>query len=92
MNTGHSSDSDAEELLDELDPAVLLDPAADASDLRAVALASDALDAARRDLETAVASARARGRTWAAIGGRLDISRQAAQQRFGHLDRAASAG
>jgi hypothetical protein len=39
---------------------------------------------ARRLLTAAVTRARSRGHTWTQIAGRLGITRQAAQQRFGH--------
>jgi hypothetical protein len=38
---------------------------------------------ARRDLHAAVTRARSQGRSWTQIAGRLGITRQAAQQRFG---------
>lgn len=41
------------------------------------------LHAAEADLAAAAARARQHGHSWAAIGARLDITRQAAQQRFG---------
>ncbi|MCD2190995.1 sigma-70 family RNA polymerase sigma factor [Actinomycetospora soli] len=62
------------------------DPSADAADLRSVTAAADALDRSRDALEAAVRAARAHGRSWARIGGLLGVTRQAAQQRFGHVD------
>jgi hypothetical protein len=41
------------------------------------------LHAAEADLAAAATRARQHGHSWAAIGARLDITRQAAQQRFG---------
>lgn len=45
--------------------------------------AMDALQGARRHLESAVLAARANGRTWAEIGETLGMTRQAAYKRFG---------
>lgn len=45
--------------------------------------ASDALQDARRSLESAVLTARASGHTWAEIGETLGMTRQAAYKRFG---------
>ena len=45
--------------------------------------ASEALQGARRRLETAVLTARADGHTWAEIGETLGMTRQAAYKRFG---------
>ena len=42
------------------------------------------LDEAEQELRTAVAAARAAGASWADIGGRLGVSRQAAWERFTH--------
>jgi len=53
-----------------------------------VADAHTELRATERVLTAAVARARQRGHPWAAIGERLGISRQAAQQRFGERNRA----
>jgi hypothetical protein len=46
--------------------------------------ADDAVRQAQRHLAAAVSRARSQGRTWAQIAGRLGITRQAAQQRFGN--------
>ena len=48
-----------------------------------VAEAALAAGQAYRDLAAAVTRARARGCTWAQIAGRLGVTRQAAQQRYG---------
>lgn len=49
-----------------------------------VVLTRRAHDQTNRLLHAAVASARAAGSSWEAIGSALGMSRQAAQQRFGH--------
>ena len=49
-----------------------------------VVLTRRAHDETNKLLHDAVASARAAGWSWEAIGGALGMSRQAAQQRFGH--------
>jgi hypothetical protein len=46
--------------------------------------ADDAARRARRHLAAAVTRARSQGHTWTQIASRLGITRQAAQQRFGH--------
>lgn len=51
--------------------------------LAVIAAGADAERQAAAMLERAVAAARAAGVSWARIGGRLGMSRQAAQQRFG---------
>ena len=48
-----------------------------------VTAAGAAARQARRDLAAAVIRARSQGRSWTQIAGRLGITRQAAQQRFG---------
>jgi acetyl-CoA acetyltransferase len=60
----------------------------DASDLRAIAQAADAIKSAEYDLRVAVEVARKlRGRSWGLIAGMLGVSRQAARQRFDqHVD------
>lgn len=67
--------------LDDLDPATT--PARDAVHFRRMIAARTALDAADRELHEAVAAARAAGDSWTIVGAALDITRQAAQQRFG---------
>jgi hypothetical protein len=59
-------------------PVQLPDPGT----LAAVMAAKDACQGAEADLANAVALARRAGQPWSAIGTVLDISRQAAQQRF----------
>ncbi len=56
--------------------------ARDAADLRAIGEALTAIDAAADGLSSAVAAARAAGRTWTEIANVLGTSRQAARQRF----------
>lgn len=66
---------------DELDPSTVeMD---DAGDLRAIALAVDAVDAAQAEVHSTVATARENGRSWNRIAVALGVSRQAARERFG---------
>jgi hypothetical protein len=67
--------------LDQLEPAT--NPARDAMHFRRIIRARDALVAADAELHDAVRAARDAGDSWTVIGAALDISRQAAQQRFG---------
>jgi hypothetical protein len=67
--------------LDQLDPAT--NPARDAMHFRRIIRARDALASAEQELHDAVRAARDAGDSWTVIGAALDISRQAAQQRFG---------
>ena len=67
--------------LDDLDPATT--PARDAAPFRRVVAARTSVDDADRQLREAVAAARAAGDSWTVIGAALDVTRQAAQQRFG---------
>lgn len=67
--------------LDDLDPATT--PARDAVHFRRMIAARTALSDADRELHEAVAAARAAGDSWTIVGAALDITRQAAQQRFG---------
>jgi len=66
--------------LDSLDPARL--DFRDASHVRAIIAAADALTTAEENLRTAVADARAAGDSWTAIGAALGTSKQAAHERF----------
>ncbi len=68
--------------LDELDVAT--HPARDAAHFRRIITARRNLDAAEQELRDAVKAARQAGDSWTVIGAALDISRQAAQQRFGN--------
>lgn len=67
-----------EELADRLDPATV----EDASDLRAIAEAADAVRVDEACLTEAVQVARARGYSWNRIAVALGVSRQAARQRY----------
>jgi hypothetical protein len=67
--------------LDELDVAT--HPARDAAHFRRIITARRNLSAAEQELRDAVQAAREAGDSWTVIGAALDISRQAAQQRFG---------
>lgn len=58
-------------------------PALDAVHFRRIIAARANLAAAEEELRAAVEAARAAGDSWIVIGAALDISRQAAQQRFG---------
>jgi hypothetical protein len=73
---------DAEAWLDNLDPAVLTAPEADAADLRAIADARHQVASSDLQLAEAVARARANGCTWGQIGVVLGVSKQAARERF----------
>jgi len=67
--------------LDQLDVAT--HPARDAANFRRIVAARNNLSVAERELHDAVRSARKAGDSWTVIGAALDVSRQAAQQRFG---------
>ncbi|MGO9157376.1 hypothetical protein [Mycobacterium sp.] len=71
---------DIDEWLDSIEPNPA--DARDASHMRAIIAAKQALDDAEAQLAAAVHAARAAGDTWAAIGVALGITRQAAYQRF----------
>jgi hypothetical protein len=73
---------DTERWLDQLDPSTV--EARDATHFRAIIAANQALADAEGDLRQAVADARAAGDSWAVVGAALGVSKQAAQQRFGH--------
>jgi hypothetical protein len=79
---------ETEQLLDDLDPAAV--PWEDTSDLRAIGEAKQAAAETERRLALAVSAARLNGRSWARIGMVLGTTKQAAQQRFGHLDASAT--
>jgi len=81
MADTRTSEQDLEAWLDSIEP----DPAdaRDATYIRRIIAASEALSAADDELRAAVVSARAAGDTWDAIGVALGTSRQAAYQRFG---------
>lgn len=65
-------------------------PGGPAADLELVAAASRTLAAARGGLDEAVRRARGNGRSYAVIGSVLGVSRQAAWERFRHLEQRAS--
>ncbi len=73
----------AEAWLDDLDPAVLDTPAADATTLRAIAAATAKVGEGTREQAEAVDAARQAGKTWSEIAQMLGTSRQAAKARFG---------
>lgn len=70
-----------EEWLDSVDPDA--SEARDASHVRRIIAAVEAVEHSEGELRAAVAAARAAGDTWDVIGVALGISRQAAYQRFG---------
>ncbi|HEX8767012.1 MAG TPA: hypothetical protein VF714_01505 [Jatrophihabitans sp.] len=68
---------------DAVEPARLsTDAVNDRKDLRQIGVAMQAVEAAEQSLVTAVAQARANGRSWTDIASVLGVSRQAARQRF----------
>lgn len=73
--------ADAEAWLDSLDPDT--STAEDPADLRRLGVALRALAEHQREVDEAVAAARANGRSWAEIGLVLGITRQAARERYG---------
>lgn len=89
MPHAHTTDSpqdisDALERLDTWADTLTLEDFEATDDLVAVARAADAVKAAKAALEAAVANARAQDRSWNHIALSLDVSRQAARQRFGN--------
>ena len=69
-----------EKWLDSLDPTQL--DFRDASHVRAISAAAEALTEAEENLRKAVAEARAAGDSWTVIGAALGTSKQAAHERF----------
>ena len=67
--------------LDQVDPST--HPARDAASFRRILAARRGLALAEQELRDAVHAARQAGDSWTVIGAALDITRQAAQQRFG---------
>ncbi|QIX27193.1 hypothetical protein ncot_11730 [Nocardioides sp. JQ2195] len=67
--------------LNSLEPA--RSQARDARHMRRIIEARHGVDAAQTELRDAVAAAREAGDSWTVIGAALDITRQAAFQRFG---------
>lgn len=86
MPSTHTKPTAAEEAdatekwLDGLDPTQL--DFRDASHVRAIIAAAEALTAAEENLRKAVAEARAVGNSWTVIGAALGTSKQAAHERF----------
>jgi len=80
-----SSNIDANDLndLDSLDPATT--PARDATHFWNIRAARAKVARAESELTQAVAEARAAGDSWTTIGAALEVSRQAAYQRFGRV-------
>ncbi|MGB4689795.1 MAG: hypothetical protein WBH16_06290 [Candidatus Nanopelagicales bacterium] len=79
---------ETEVLLDQLDVENV--QAADISDLQKIASAVQSIAQGQADLATAVAQARANGRSWARIATVLGVSKQAAHDRFANQIHAAS--
>jgi hypothetical protein len=73
--------TNAEAWLDSLDPAST--PAQNPADLRRIGLTLRELADKQREVEEAVAAARANGRNWGEIGLVLGVSRQSARERYG---------
>lgn len=73
--------NDTETWLDSLDPATL--DARDATGFRRIIAARKAVADANAELHAAVAAAREAGDSWTVIGAALDVTKQAAYQRFG---------
>lgn len=69
-----------EQLTEQLDPATA--DVTDTDDLQQVAAVSEALRADDARLRQVVQAARAQGKSWNQIGVALEVSRQAARQRF----------
>lgn len=82
MMTKRTDDELAAEMEARIDAMPTPAQGRDSSDLRRVADAREAADSAAADLLAAVDAARANGRSWAEIGMMLDVSRQAARERF----------
>lgn len=74
--------NDIESALDGLDPSSVR--TRDAVHFRRIVAARAGVAAADRELHDAVAEAREAGDSWLSIGVALDVTKQAAQKRFGH--------
>lgn len=81
----HEVTSSEQAALDRLTPAAR--PARDASAFRRIIAARKAVEAAEAELADAVAAAREAGDSWTVIGAALDVSRQAAHERFAPAQR-----
>jgi len=77
--------SDIEKFLDEMDPADY--PAVDTTAVAVVAQLTDACIALDDRLTHAVLSARQKGHSWGHIAIALRVSRQAARQKYGPLEK-----
>lgn len=87
VSEAQNVDPSAEEIdawLDSIEPNPA--DARDASHVRRIAAATEALTRAELELRAAVAAAQAAGDTWDMIGLGLGVSRQAAFERFGRGD------
>jgi hypothetical protein len=73
-------EDEIEAWLDSLDPATI--QWKDAAGLRRLIAAQKGMDAAEKELRAAVREAHEYGLSWAAIGGFLGVSKQAAHRRF----------
>lgn len=80
MTSKQKQKDDIEAWLDSLDPATI--EWRDASNLRRVAAARDALEKAENELREAVLAAHRAGDSWTVIGMYLGVSKQAAHRRF----------
>lgn len=78
MTTTHRTDTSG---VDDLDPGT--HEARDATHFRRIIAARHRIDEAESELRAAVKAAREAGDSWSVIGAALDITRQAAYQRFG---------
>ncbi|MGN6251384.1 MAG: hypothetical protein ACTHNS_06175 [Marmoricola sp.] len=65
-------------------------PGRDAEHFRRIIAARKALEGARLELQAAVDAAREAGDSWTMIGAALEVTRQAAFQRFGKVARPAA--
>lgn len=74
--------------VEQLAATLTLEDFEDATDLRTIAQAADAVQGAQARLREAVSIARLNGRSWGQIGIALGISRQAAHERFADKSRA----
>ena len=79
MKMRKAADSDG---LDRLDPATT--KARDAAHFRRMVAARAALDKAERELSDSVEAARKAGDSWTIVGAAINMSRQGAQQKYGH--------
>ncbi len=74
--------NDIERVLDALDPSTIT--ARDAVHFRQIIAAQEGVARADRELHDVVRAAREAGDSWLSIGMALGVTKQAAQQRFGH--------